>query len=114
MIHPELLEVLCCPETRQRVREAPAPLLDRLNRAMQSGDLRAQNSVPITEALAGGLVREDGEFLYPIRNGIPIMLIEERIPVPPTEMVDPAGASDEDVEDQRHSGHHQVKTGAGT
>ncbi len=33
------------------------------------------------EKIDGGLVREDGKCLYPIRGNIPIMLIDEAIPL---------------------------------
>jgi uncharacterized protein YbaR (Trm112 family) len=36
----------------------------------------------VTEPVDGGLVRSDGRFLYPIRDDIPIMLVEEAIPLP--------------------------------
>lgn len=110
MIHPELLEILCCPETRQPVRLAPEALVESVNRA-----IRGKSETPAggdgTGALQGGLVREDGEFLYPIRNGIPIMLIEERIAIPAPE--GDAGESAENVEQDGDSGHHPVETGAG-
>ena len=114
MIHPELLEILCCPETRQPVRQAPAALLESLNRAIRDGSLELPADAPANETLTGGLIREDGKFLYPVRNGIPIMLIEERIPVPPPEAVRTAQASDDDIEDDSHAGHHPVESGAGS
>lgn len=107
MIHPELLEILCCPETRQRVREAPEALVESVNRAIREGSLKPPAGVRSIEALDGGLVREDGKFVYPIRKGIPIMLIEERLPVP-------APASGEDVEEDGDPGHHPVEAGAGS
>ena len=82
MIHPELLEILCCPETRQPVREAPEALVESVNRAIRDGSLETPAGGEEAGALDGGLVREDGKFLYPVRNGIPIMLIEERIAIP--------------------------------
>lgn len=114
MIHPELLEILCCPENRQRVRPAPEALLESLNRAIRDGSLEQPADAPANEALTGGLIREDGKFLYPIRNGIPIMLIEERIQVPPPEAVRTAQASDDDIEDDGHPGHHPVESGSGS
>ena len=33
-------------------------------------------------AIAEGLLREDGRVLYPVDDGIPVMLIEESIEVP--------------------------------
>ena len=35
----------------------------------------------VTEPVREGLVREDGLFLYPVRDDIPIMLIDEAIPL---------------------------------
>ena len=109
MIHPELLEILCCPETRQRVREAPAALVESVNRAIRDGSLETPAGGGEAGVLDGGLVREDGKFLYPVRNGIPIMLIEERIAIPAPE----GDASAEDVEEDGDAGHHPVETGAG-
>ena len=59
-----LLEILCCPVTRQSLREAgPAEI------ALANSRL----SEPITE----GLLRGDGAVFYPIRNGIPLLVPEE-------------------------------------
>ena len=33
----------------------------------------------MSEAIESGLVREDGAYLYPVREGIPVMLIGEAI-----------------------------------
>ncbi len=82
MIPPDLLEILCCPETHQRVLVARAPLLAVVAEAARGGGLKTENGEPVTDPPNSGLVREDGKFLYPVRNGIPIMLVEERIPVP--------------------------------
>lgn len=92
------------------MREASAALVESVNRAIRDGSL----SVPAggeTGALDGGLVREDGKFLYPVRNGIPIMLVEERIAIPAPE--GDGGESAEDVEEDGDAGHHPVETGAG-
>jgi uncharacterized protein YbaR (Trm112 family) len=35
----------------------------------------------VEKQLDGGLVREDGAYLYPIEDDIPIMLIDEAIPL---------------------------------
>lgn len=78
MIDAELLDILVCPETRQAVRLAEADLVARVNAAIEAGTLtnRAGETPP---PLDGGLVREDGQALYPIREGIPIMLVDEAI-----------------------------------
>lgn len=81
MISRELLELLCCPETHQPVREAEPALIARLNAQIAAGTLKNRAGQPVTERLEGGLVRADGKVLYPIRDGIPVMLVEEGIPL---------------------------------
>jgi len=80
-IHQELLDMLCCPETKQGVSLAESQLLDRLNAMIDKGELRNKAGETIKEKLHGGLIREDQKIVYPIREQIPIMLIEEGIPI---------------------------------
>ena len=68
MFDASLLPLLCCPQTGQPLSLAPAALLagriDREGRALEAALLRA-----------------DGAVLYPIRGGIPVLLVEEAIAV---------------------------------
>lgn len=79
MIDPELLKVLCCPETHQSVAPAAADEIEKLNQQIASGSLKNRAGQPIREKIDGGLLRADGKFLYPIRQEIPVMLIDEAI-----------------------------------
>jgi uncharacterized protein YbaR (Trm112 family) len=81
MIAPELLEILVCPETHQPVRLADEELIQRINSAIASGQLKNRAGETLTESIQGGLVREDGAYLYPIIEDIPRMLIGEAIPL---------------------------------
>ena len=81
MIDPELLRMLCCPETHQKVVLAEPSLVQTLNGGIAAGLIRNRSGQPVRETLEGGLIREDHQFLYPIRQSIPIMLIGEAIPV---------------------------------
>ncbi len=83
MVDQSLLEILVCPETRQALRTADAELLERLNASIREGSVKTRGGERVTEALGEGLVREDGLVLYPVRDDIPIMLIDESIPLPP-------------------------------
>lgn len=56
----EFLPLLCCPDTRQPLHWATAE------------ELQAHG----LEASACALVREDGRRIFPIDNGIPILLPE--------------------------------------
>lgn len=77
----ELLDILVCPETKQPVSLADAELLDRLNARVRDGTLENRAVQTVAEPLDAALVREDRVVCYAIRDDIPIMLIEEAIPL---------------------------------
>lgn len=79
MVDPELLEILVCPETKEPVRPADDELVARVNQAVEEGSLVNRGGESVKEPIDGGLVREDGRILYPIRDDIPVMLIDEAI-----------------------------------
>jgi uncharacterized protein len=81
MIDPDLLKILCCPETRQELRPAEPTLLEKLNQQIANGVLHDRVGLPVKEKMDDGLVRADGKVLYTIRHDIPVMLIEEAIPL---------------------------------
>ncbi|OLB55596.1 MAG: hypothetical protein AUH35_02235 [Nitrospirae bacterium 13_1_40CM_62_7] len=77
----ELLAILCCPETKQDVVLANDALIARLNDRIAKRELKNKAGQPVSEKLDGGLIRADKKILYPIREDIPVMLIEEGIPI---------------------------------
>lgn len=79
MIDPEFLKILACPETKQSLQAADAPTLARVNAAIDAGSLLTRANQKVTRKIEAGLVRRDGQVLYPIREEIPVMLIEESI-----------------------------------
>ena len=80
-IDKDLLAILCCPDTKQDVSLADQTLIAKLNEAVSRGELKNRVMKPVTEPLDGGLIRADRKILYPIRENIPVMLIEEGIPL---------------------------------
>jgi uncharacterized protein YbaR (Trm112 family) len=78
---PELLKILCCPETRQALTEATPDVVARVNERIAAGKLVTQSGQPVRQPIEGGLVRADGKALYPIRRNLPVLLIDEAIPL---------------------------------
>jgi uncharacterized protein YbaR (Trm112 family) len=81
MIDKALLEILRCPESHQPLRIADASLVESINLKVKSNQIKNRGGQAVSEALDGGLLREDGKFLYPVRGKIPVMLIDEAIAV---------------------------------
>jgi uncharacterized protein len=81
MIAKELLDVLCCPETKAPIAPAPQELVDKLNTKIAARELRNKGGELVDTAIDGGLLRADKKVLYPIRHDIPIMLVTEAIEV---------------------------------
>jgi uncharacterized protein YbaR (Trm112 family) len=79
MVNPELLEILVCPETKQTLTVADQETLARVNRAVESGSLVNQGGNRVKDRIEEGLVREDGMVLYPVKDDIPVMLLDEAI-----------------------------------
>ena len=77
----KLLEIMCCPETHQPLAKAGAELIEDLNKRIQASTLVDRVDEKVTEPIDGGLIREDGKILFPIRQDIPVMLINQGIPL---------------------------------
>jgi uncharacterized protein YbaR (Trm112 family) len=82
MLEPELIKLLCCPETHQDLVPAAPELLDRLNQQITAGTLKNRVGERVLQQIDAGLMRADRKLLFPIRHDIPVMLIDEAIPLP--------------------------------
>ena len=81
MVDQELLNLLVCPENKTRVTQASDDLVGKINSSIKAGTLKNRAGETVGEPIDGGLVREDQQYLYAIRDDIPIMLIDEAIPL---------------------------------
>jgi len=81
MIDSELLAILCCPETKEDVKLITGDLIQKINQKISSGEIVNRGGKKVEEPIDSGLMRKDKKYLYPIREDIPIMLIDEAIPL---------------------------------
>ena len=81
MIDKELLAILACPETKEPVTLAEEEFIAALNSRIARGEVKNRAGKTVEDKLDGGLVRADGAYLYPIQDEIPILLLDEAIPL---------------------------------
>jgi uncharacterized protein YbaR (Trm112 family) len=80
MVAKELLDILCCPETKQELTLIEGEIIAKINKKISDNALKNRGGDILKEPIDSGLLREDRKYLYPIREDIPIMLIDEAIP----------------------------------
>ena len=79
MLNPEILELLVCPESHQKIVPAEQSLVDELNQRIDKGELRTHAGEPVKAPLTAALVREDRKCVYRVDDDIPNLLVDERI-----------------------------------
>lgn len=79
MIDEELLNIIVCPETKQDLALAEPELVEKINLLIEKRELLNRSKQKISDKIDGGLVRADRKYLYPVRDDIPILLMDESI-----------------------------------
>ncbi|HOV56543.1 MAG TPA: Trm112 family protein [Rhodanobacteraceae bacterium] len=74
-----LLEILCCPASKQPLRPLSGSQLDALNRAIAAGGIATTAGAVVAAPLRQGLMTADGKLIYRVEDDIPVMLLEEAI-----------------------------------
>ena len=81
MIDKELASILVCPTDRTPLSVAGDQIVARVNRAIAAGQAKNRAGRLVERPIGGGLLRADETLLYPIFDGIPILLADEAIPL---------------------------------
>lgn len=79
LLSPELLALLADPETHEPLRIASDDELASLRAALREGRARRRSGEPLPGELLGALLSQGGRVAYPIEDGIPNLLIDERL-----------------------------------
>ncbi len=74
-----LLSILCCPVTHIGLATAKSDLLSKLNSAINAGSIENRDGQKLIATLKEALVTDDGKILYPINDGIPVLLEGESV-----------------------------------
>jgi uncharacterized protein YbaR (Trm112 family) len=73
-IDGKLLEILCCPVSKTPLNILLPDKLQKLNAAIEAGGVLFVDGKPVEQAIPEGLITEDGKVIYPIEDGIPVLL----------------------------------------
>ena len=71
-----LLDILCCPVTREPLRLLNRGELDALNRAVAAGGVNSADGSGWTLPVPSALLTRSGDRIYRIEDDIPVMLPE--------------------------------------
>ncbi|KAF1709274.1 hypothetical protein CSC70_10690 [Pseudoxanthomonas kalamensis DSM 18571] len=75
----KLLDILCCPVSRQPLAVLTSDGLEALNRAIAAGKLVRTDDTPQRDPVREALVTRDRKTVYRVDDGIPVLLAEEGI-----------------------------------
>ena len=79
MIDPDLLQMLCCPETKLPLKEAEVSLKNEVIQKISEKTLKDLSEQVITALLSCLLDTKDGSRAYPVVENIPVLLADEAI-----------------------------------
>ena len=74
-----LLTILRCPVTHKGLAIAKNDTLGRVNAAIAAGSVSNRDGNVLSEPLDDALVTDDEKLVYPVANGIPVLLEGESI-----------------------------------
>ncbi len=74
-----LLDILRCPVSGQPLALLGKDKLKKLNAAIADGGVKQQDGETVSAALTEALVTANGTTVYPVRDGIPVMLEDQSI-----------------------------------
>jgi uncharacterized protein YbaR (Trm112 family) len=74
-----LLGILHCPVTHKGLATAKPAILNSVNAAIAAGELSNRGGHTLQEPLSDALLTDDGKVLYPVADGIPVLLEGESI-----------------------------------
>ena len=75
----KLLAILCCPVSHKGLSLARSDVLKSINAAIERGDIVNRDGKTLGETLKEALITDDGKTMYPVADGIPVLLEGEAV-----------------------------------
>ncbi|MBL6917133.1 MAG: Trm112 family protein [Gammaproteobacteria bacterium] len=75
----KLLEILCCPATKQSLVVMSSDELSAINLKIAAGQITNADEKIVTQPLEEGLITQNRLRIYRVDDGIPVMLEAESI-----------------------------------
>ncbi len=72
-----LLDIICCPVTRSPLELLSERELAELNRGITARKIKNRDEALVEEPLEQALVTRSGKLVYPIRDGVPVLLEDQ-------------------------------------
>ena len=77
MLDRALLDIVCCPVTRSPLELLPERELAEFNRRIAAGRVKSRADTLVAAPLEQALVTRAGKLVYPVRDGIALLLEDE-------------------------------------
>ncbi len=73
------LDMIVCPVTKSPLQRLDSERLAQMNTAIDRGGVQNHAELSVSDPLSEALVTRDGRVIYPVIDGIPLLLEEESI-----------------------------------